>query len=76
MGAGRPRFELLLEDLGGEVPAAIRLRGALKRLRRSFGFRCLGVAEVPAPAEDSAPAEAPDARQVPAGKPSIRRRLF
>jgi hypothetical protein len=75
MGAGRPRFELLLEDLGGEVPLAIRLRSALKRLSRSFGFKCLRVAEVPTAAEDLVPAEAPDARQSPEGKP-IRRRQF
>jgi hypothetical protein len=47
MPTDRPRFELILEDLGGEVPVSIRLRSALKRLARSFGLKCIAAVEVP-----------------------------
>jgi hypothetical protein len=48
MPAERPRFELILEDRGGEVPTAARLRALLKRALRSFGFKCVNVTEYPA----------------------------
>jgi hypothetical protein len=45
----RRRFELLLTDAGGpdDGDPYVRLRGALKRLLRSFALRCTSVRELP-----------------------------
>jgi len=40
MADERERFTVELRDLGGSVPAAIRLRALLKRALRSFNLRC------------------------------------
>jgi hypothetical protein len=45
----RPRFALELEalpDRPGDSPPSVRLRVLLKRLKRSYGFRCLRYAEL------------------------------
>jgi hypothetical protein len=44
----RPRFKLTLEALPADVPPAVRLRVALKRLARCYGLRCVAVEEIPA----------------------------
>jgi hypothetical protein len=46
----RPRFALELESLPekpGDSPPSVRLRVLLKRLQRSYGFRCKSAVEVP-----------------------------
>ncbi len=48
MGTQHPRYRLLIEALPSEVPVVVRLRCVLKRLLRTFGFRCVEVLEVPA----------------------------
>jgi hypothetical protein len=40
-----PRFLLTVDALPGVVPPIVRLRRALKVLRRAFGLRCVSVAE-------------------------------
>jgi len=48
----RRRFELILEALPSDVPTAVRLRTALKRLLRNHGLRCVSASELthrPAP---------------------------
>lgn len=46
----RPRFRLVLEahrdPLGGDTPAAIRLKLLLKWMLRQWGFECVDYAEV------------------------------
>jgi hypothetical protein len=42
---GGERFRLELEALADDVPAAIRLRRALKLLLRTFGLRCRSAAD-------------------------------
>jgi hypothetical protein len=44
-------YTLTIEALPSDVPAALRLRGVLKRLLRTFAFRAVEVAEVPAGGE-------------------------
>ncbi len=39
----REQFILILEALPSAVPAVIRLRSALKTLRRSYGLRCVQI---------------------------------
>jgi hypothetical protein len=50
---GGERYRLELEALADAVPAAVRLRRALKCLPRAFGLRCRLVAQVtPRPLHD------------------------
>jgi hypothetical protein len=62
------RYRLELEALADDVPAAVRLRRALKCLLRGFRLRCRVVAEVtprrPPPGDD-APPPYPPARTDP-----------
>jgi hypothetical protein len=52
----RPRFRLVLEAQAADIPAAVRLRVALKRLARCYGLRCLSAEAVEPPtAEPTAP---------------------
>jgi hypothetical protein len=53
---GGERYRLELEALADDVPAAVRLRRALKCLLRAFGLRCRSAANV-TPREPSAGAE-------------------
>ena len=46
MSAGSPRFRLVLVPMPDTVPPLVRLRQALKVLRRRFGLRCRGVEEL------------------------------
>jgi hypothetical protein len=39
--AGKPRYTLLVEAQPDDVPAAVRLRRALKCLLRSFNLKCI-----------------------------------
>lgn len=43
-----PRFTLTLSAPPSEIPPAIRLRGALKALKRRFGLVCIDVREITA----------------------------
>jgi hypothetical protein len=43
----RPTFKLLLEAQPADVPVNRRLAGVLKRLLRSYGFKCLSAEEIP-----------------------------
>lgn len=36
----KPQIQLTLESVPSTVPVAIRLRSVLKRLLRTYGFRC------------------------------------
>jgi hypothetical protein len=59
---GGERYRLELEALADDVPAAVRLRRALKCLLRGFRLRCRSVADVrprQPPAGDEAPAADP-----------------
>src|SRR5262245_23983973 len=38
-------FTLTLTAMPGDVPPALRLRRALKALRRAYGFRCIAIRE-------------------------------
>jgi hypothetical protein len=40
----QPQILLTLESIPCHVPLAIRLRSVLKRLLRTYGFRCTSVA--------------------------------
>jgi hypothetical protein len=44
--------KLILRPLPDDVPVAIRLRAALKRLLRSYHLQCVHVEDVPAVAPD------------------------
>jgi hypothetical protein len=52
--ADRERWNIVLEPLPDEVPAAARLRSFLKRALRSFRLRCVSVAPVPPSPADPA----------------------
>jgi len=39
----KPKITLTLESVPCDVPVANRLRSILKRLLRSYGFRCVGM---------------------------------
>ncbi|MFO0879960.1 MAG: hypothetical protein U0840_21655 [Gemmataceae bacterium] len=58
------RFVLWIRDtapVGSEAPdAIIRLRQILKRLLRSFNFRCERVSELPLPSAEAAPSRGID----------------
>jgi hypothetical protein len=43
---GSERYRLELEALADDVPAAVRLRRALKCLLRAFGLRCRSVPDL------------------------------
>lgn len=60
--AARPRFELLLEAAHDPTDGdgSRRLRGALKRLLRSFGLRCIRVEPVTKPVNTAMPRGAAD----------------
>jgi hypothetical protein len=45
-GPDPPTYRLTLRALRSEVPPTIRLRSVLKRLLRTFQFRCLEVQEM------------------------------
>lgn len=42
----RPLIRLTLKPLPDDVPEAIRLRHVLKRLLRTYGFRCMAIDNV------------------------------
>jgi hypothetical protein len=65
------RYELVLDALAGDAPAAVRLRLLLKRALRTFGFRAVSVRQVPV-ATPTRPADATSAAP-PARGPSGRR---
>jgi hypothetical protein len=44
--ADRPDYRLTIRPVQDDVPPAVRLRGVLKRLLRSYGFRALQVEEI------------------------------
>jgi hypothetical protein len=56
---GKPRYHLVVEALPDVVPAAVRLRRALKCLLRSFGLKCIRARlegdEPPFPIDDNQP---------------------
>jgi hypothetical protein len=60
--AERGVYRITLETTWSSAPPIIQLRRALKVLLRSFGLRCLEVAEVPAEAsgDDVEEPEPPD----------------
>jgi hypothetical protein len=57
-----PDIRLTLRPLPDAVPADVRLRRLLKRLLRSYGFRCVNVEALP-PGPDKARAPAADSGQ-------------
>jgi hypothetical protein len=58
------RFRVVLADMGGDAPAVVRLRAALKRLARSYRLRCLEAVEL---AEDGAAGQAQPGPPRPGG---------
>lgn len=52
MGTDRQRWELTIEDTRDEESFKLRLRAALKRLLRAFGFRVVAVKEVQPKSEE------------------------
>jgi hypothetical protein len=44
--ADQPDYRLTLRPLASDVPVPVRLRGALKRLLRTYQFRAVAVEEV------------------------------
>lgn len=51
----KARFEIVLEDLGCEsAPAVVRLRQALKRLGRTWDFKCIELKEAKQESEETA----------------------
>jgi hypothetical protein len=55
MTTDRPRFALVLQDQGGDAPAAARLKALLKRALRSFNLRCTDARELPAGGGEQGP---------------------
>jgi hypothetical protein len=61
-----PDIRLVLRPLPNAVPAAVRLRRALKMLLRGFGFRVVRIEDAPRGAEGQAqadPLRAPGSRR-------------
>ncbi|MFO0845847.1 MAG: hypothetical protein U0797_26270 [Gemmataceae bacterium] len=56
--APRQTFYITVVDAAGagDAPAVIRLKAVLKRLLRTWSFRCTGVAELP-PGQPAPPAQ-------------------
>lgn len=61
-------YILRLRPLSHDVPPEIRLRAALKRLRRSHGLQCVAVREVGPNAPDAPAVKGTQAAAVVAGE--------
>jgi hypothetical protein len=61
----REKFELTIVDAAppGDAEAILRLRALLKRMLRSWGFRCTRVVAAKAPTEQAPPPNIDNERQ-------------
>ncbi len=73
---GRRKYRLIVQAEHHTVPPIIRIRHVLKRLLRSFGFRCLEIVDIthgeldPCTVTDAAASTGDAASQPPSDTPS------